>query len=73
MLTSREFEILKMISEEHSTKEIADMLCIAIGTVEAHRKNLFKKFRVRNMAGLINMAYQHGYLKVRDLKDISIK
>lgn len=65
MLTKRENEILKLIAAEKSSKEISEELLIAISTVEVHRKNLFKKFRVKNMAGLINLAYQHGYLKIK--------
>ena len=64
MLTIRELEILKLIAEEYSNKEIAKELGIKIGTVEAHRKSLFYKMKAKNMAGLIHRAYQKGILKV---------
>ena len=54
-----------MIAEEYSNKEIADQLNISIGTVESHRKSLFYKLDVKNMAGLIHKAYQIGLLEIK--------
>ena len=60
-LTRRQLEILKLISDERTTKEIADELGLAVGTIEVHRETLFKKFEATNMAGLIKRACTLGY------------
>jgi len=60
-LTKRQFEILSMISDEKTTKEIAEELGLAVGTIEVHRKTLFKKFEAKNVAGLIKKACLKGY------------
>ena len=55
-LTKRETQVLKLIVEEYSTREIADHLFIAFCTVETHRKNLIAKLGVKNTAGLVREA-----------------
>ena len=64
VLTEREIEIVRLIAEEYSNREIAEKLYISIGTVETHRRNIFQKMGAKNMAGLIHRAYQFGILKV---------
>jgi DNA-binding NarL/FixJ family response regulator len=61
-LSTREIEILKLITQEYSSKEIAEMLFISVNTVENHRKNIFAKLQVKNLAGLIVAATANGYL-----------
>lgn len=63
-LTKRELEVLRLVADEYSNREIAEMLFVAIGTVETHRKNLFLKLGARNMAGLIKKAYENRILSV---------
>ena len=53
VLTRREKEVLEVIMQEKSTKEIADILCISPKTVEMHRSNLFLKLNVKNITGLV--------------------
>jgi DNA-binding NarL/FixJ family response regulator len=60
-LTNREKEVLKEILKEKSTKEIAHSLCISEKTVEIHRSNLFVKFNVKNVVGLVKNALQNGF------------
>ncbi|MEL6534147.1 MAG: response regulator transcription factor [Bacteroidota bacterium] len=62
-LTKREKEILRLIVAEHSTPEIAEALFISENTVETHRKNLMSKLQVRNLAGLVKYALQHGLVE----------
>lgn len=57
-LTPREREILQLVSEGKSTKLIADMLKISIRTVESHRINMLKKWKVNNTAELIKKAFE---------------
>jgi DNA-binding NarL/FixJ family response regulator len=61
-LSKRETEVIKLIVHELTTQEIADKLFISQHTVETHRKNLLSKLNVRNTAGLVKYAYQHGIL-----------
>ena len=61
-LSRREKEILRLIIKENTTKEIASQLFIGQSTVETHRKNLLKKLRVRNTAGLVRLAYETNLL-----------
>jgi DNA-binding NarL/FixJ family response regulator len=51
--TKRELEVLKLILEEYTTAEIAEMLLISPYTVEGHRKNLLQKTNSKNVVGLI--------------------
>lgn len=61
--TRREREILDLIGKGLTTKEIATELFISDKTVETHRSNLLAKFEVKNVAGLIKLAIEYGYLK----------
>ncbi|MFK8105335.1 MAG: response regulator [Saprospiraceae bacterium] len=63
-LTTRELEILKLISEELTTAEIAKKLFISVRTVEGHRKNLMEKTGVRNTAGLIIFAIKNKLIEL---------
>ncbi len=59
-LTEREIDVLKLIVQENTTSEIAEKLFISVHTVETHRKNLIKKVKVKNIAGLVKYAVQNG-------------
>jgi DNA-binding NarL/FixJ family response regulator len=59
-LSPREKEIVKMISLEKTTAEIAVELFISETTVITHRKKIFEKTGVKNMAGLVRLAIQQG-------------
>jgi DNA-binding NarL/FixJ family response regulator len=60
LLTERETEILKLIAEGFSNKEIGTKLFISHRTVDTHRTNLMKKLDVSNIAGLISYAIKNG-------------
>ena len=62
-LTPREFEVLKLIAQEYSNPEIAEMLFISIRTVDTHRRNLLEKLGVKNTAGLVKYAIRKGLLE----------
>jgi DNA-binding NarL/FixJ family response regulator len=57
-LTKREEEVLKLIANEATTKEISQSLFISVNTVESHRKNLINKFQVKNSIGLVRKALE---------------
>ena len=58
-LTNRETEVLKLISQEHSSLEIASILNISQSTVDTYRKNLLKKTNVKNSVGLVMYAVKN--------------
>ena len=59
-LSEREIEVINLIREGLSSKEIATRLNIAIKTVEVHRHNILKKLKVKNTASLINYINASG-------------
>ncbi|KAA3632132.1 MAG: DNA-binding response regulator [Bacteroidetes bacterium] len=61
-ISRREKQILGLIVNEYTTKEIAEELFISFGTVETHRKNLISKLGVRNTAGLVRKCLEFGLL-----------
>ena len=58
-LTKREVGIIRMISREMSTKEIAAQLFLSELTINTHRRNIFRKLEIKNVAGLMNFAKQN--------------
>jgi len=67
-LSPRETEILRLITEEYTTGEIANKLFVSVETVRTHRKHLLEKFRARNMAGLVRRAFEYGVFSSPRLK-----
>jgi len=62
ILTPREKEILCLILQEKTTKEISEEIFLSEKTIENHRANLFIKFGAKNMAGLVKAAVLEGFL-----------
>jgi DNA-binding NarL/FixJ family response regulator len=60
VLTEREIEIVRLVSEELSTNAIAERLFISPGTVETHRHNILRKLGVKSSIGLIKYALRYG-------------
>jgi DNA-binding NarL/FixJ family response regulator len=61
-LTPRQREILKLVSQGHTNRDIAGRLSISVRTVEVHRFNLMRRLRVRNVAQLLRQALLRGFL-----------
>ncbi len=61
-LTKREVDIIRLICEEMSSKEIATKLFLSELTINTHRRNILRKLEVKNIAGLMNFAKQHQLL-----------
>jgi DNA-binding NarL/FixJ family response regulator len=61
VLTHREREILKLLSDGKSSKEIGNLLFISLRTVQNHRANIMRKLKVRRIADLIKYAVRTGY------------
>jgi DNA-binding NarL/FixJ family response regulator len=62
-LTPREQEVVKLIGEGHSTKEIAEILVISENTVERHRANALDKLGLRDRVGLTLYAVRRGLVQ----------
>jgi DNA-binding CsgD family transcriptional regulator len=56
ILSNRELEIIRLITQEYSNQDIATHLDISKRTVETHRKNIFKKTKVKSIVGLVVLA-----------------
>jgi DNA-binding NarL/FixJ family response regulator len=63
-LSPREREVLQLIAEGYSNKQIAEILCISIKTVQAHRLNLMTKLGLHNRADLIKYAIQRKIIDI---------
>lgn len=61
-LTKREIEVLKLVGQAMSNKEIAKELYISDQTVSVHRKNIMKKLDVNSTASLIKFAFEHNLI-----------
>ena len=64
LLSPREYQVLRMISNEYTTAEIATILRLSQDTIKSHRKSLLNKFQARNTAGLIRRSFEQGVLQV---------
>ena len=60
MLSQREVEIIDLIKQNQSSKEIAQQLSITLKTVEVHRHNILKKLNLKNTAALVNFINNAG-------------
>ena len=62
-LTPREREVLQLVAEGKTTKEIATILTISVKTVESHRARIMAKLDVHEIAGLVRYAIRHGLVQ----------
>ena len=56
VLTPRQKEVLQLIAEGYSTREIAERLHVSVKTVEAHRANLMERLEIHDVPGLVRLA-----------------
>lgn len=61
-LTSRQREVLQLVAEGKSAKEIAALLFISVKTVEFHKKHLMEELNLRSSAELVRYAVEHGWV-----------
>jgi DNA-binding NarL/FixJ family response regulator len=59
-LTKRQLQVLQLIADGHSTKEIAAILDISVKTIETHRKQIMDKLEIRTTAGLTKYCIREG-------------
>ncbi len=63
-LTDREKQVLKLIAEGHSNKEVAELLEISVKTAMSHRERLMEKLDLHNRTDLIRFALRKGIIRV---------
>ena len=63
MLTGREREVLELIAEGLSSKEIASQLGVSLKTVDSHRANLMDKLDIHKVSGLVRFAIRVGLVE----------
>ena len=59
-LTGREREVLQLVAEGHTTKDIAKVLHLSPKTVDSHREHIMEKLNIRNVAGLTKYTLRQG-------------
>lgn len=67
-LTSREQEILSLVAQGNSNKEIAHLLTISEYTVKNHLKNIMQKLHVTNRVQLTRFAYEQGFISTQKIE-----
>ena len=63
LLTRRENEILRLLADGYSTKEIAERLFVSSSTIHSHRTNLMRKLNLSTRHELVQYARRHGLLR----------
>lgn len=62
VLTNREREVLQLIAEGRTNKEIAYLLKLSVQTVDVHRTNIMKKLQIHDVAGLVKYSIKKGLI-----------
>ena len=63
MLSRREHEVLKLVVEGRTSKEIAQVLGIKAGSVDTYRSRMMAKLEINDIANLVRFAIRHGLIK----------
>lgn len=66
-LTHREIEIVSLIVEEQTTREMAQSLYVSIETIKSHRKNIMSKLHVKNVAGIVREAFMQNIIQLNPM------
>lgn len=65
ILSHRERQILNLIAFEFTINEIAEHLFLSHHTIISYRKNLIKKLKVKNTAGMVRVGIELGFVEIR--------
>jgi two-component system response regulator NreC len=63
VLTNREREVLQLIAEGHTNKDIARILKLSIKTIDVHRSHIMDKLNIRDITGLVKYSIRKGLIK----------
>lgn len=66
VLTDREREILQLIAEGRTNKDVAMTLNLSLKTIETHRSNIMRKLKIKEVTGLVQYAIRKGLIKLRE-------
>jgi len=69
-LTHREIEILRYTINGNTAKETAAILMLSYRTIRNHISNIYRKFNIRNMVGVLRLAISKGILPIENIKNI---
>ena len=64
ILSSREIEVLQLVAEGRTNREIADLLHLSVKTVEGHKDNIKKKLNIRDTAGIVKYAIKERIIRL---------
>lgn len=64
ILTARESEVLKLVAEGRTNRQIAEILGLGRKTVDAHRTNIMRKLDLHDVTGLVKYALKRGFIKL---------
>jgi DNA-binding NarL/FixJ family response regulator len=65
-LTSREHEVVQLVAEGKTTKEVAVALCLSVKTAETHRSNIMRKLDLHSVSELVLYAVRNDIVHVPD-------
>jgi two-component system response regulator NreC len=71
VLTARELEVMRLLAEGRTVREVASELALSIKTVEAHKLNLMRKLDIHNRASLVEYAMRKGLISVPEVQPVS--
>lgn len=63
-VSSREIEVITMLADGMTNKDVADRLFLSVNTVACHRQNIMKKLGLKNTAELTKYAIRKGYVEL---------
>ncbi len=63
LFSEREIEVISLVCQDFSSKEIASSLSLSNRTIESHRVNIMQKMNVKSVAGMVAYAYTHGLVQ----------
>ena len=63
ILTNREREVLQLIAEGHTNREVANILKLSVKTVDVHRSHIMEKLNIHDVTGLVKYSIRKGLIK----------
>ena len=63
ILTNREREVLQLIAEGHTNREVAHLLKLSVKTVDVHRSHIMEKLNIHDITGLVKYSIRKGLIK----------
>ena len=61
-LTTREIQVIQLLSKDHKSASIANELCVSIHTINTHRRNIKMKLKIATTAGIVAFGYENNLI-----------